>query len=819
VNGTLLVNQAPATVTADNQSKTYGGTDPTLTDTVTGLVHSDPASVITGIVLSTTTGAAATAGSHAIVATGGTATNYSITDVNGTLNVAKAPLTATANNQSTTYGTGASLTYTVAGTLFYGDLASVVSGVGLATTTGAAAVVGSYPITASGGTAANYSITDFPGTLTVGKAPLTVTANNQSTTYGTNATLTYTVGGTLYYGDPASVVSGVGLATTTGPTAVVGSYPITASGGTATNYSITDFPGTLTIGQAPLTVTANNQSKTYGGADPTLTFTPSGTLFYADTYGVISGVGLSTTTGAAATAGTHPIVATGGTATNYSVADVNGTLTVAKANLTVTATNSASTTYGTAPVVSYVVGGTLYYGDTASVVTGVTLLSSFGIDPPVGTYSATPFGGVAANYNVVDVGVTNLTVTPATLFATANNQSKVYGALDPTLTFTLSGQLFYGDTYGVVSGVSTSGATGAAATVGTHPIVTTGGVASNYTIVDVNGLLTVTPATLYATANNQSKVYGAADPVLTYTPSGTLYYGDSYSVISGVGLSTTTGAAATAGTHTITATGGTSSNYAIVDGNGTLSVSKAVATVTATNESKVYGGADPALTYTVAGLVYGDSASVVSGVGLSTATGAAATAGTHPIAASGGIASNYTISDVNGLLTVTPATLTITADPQAKYAGSTFTFNNGDYTTSGLVYGDTVTGATLSSTGAPSSAAPGTYPILLTSGSVMGTGLSNYTIVYVQGPLVNIVSNYGQIPLPWIVRAEVSQTIGAEFDASYGERQFFELEVPGTISRTIPSGLLGIGVGSSLVDVRIGLETIYSLDRFQSFRH
>ena len=63
-----------------------------------------------------------------------------------------------------------------------------------------------------------------------------------------------------------------------------------------------------------------------------------------------------------------------------------------------------------------------------------------------------------------------------------------------------------------------------------------------------------------------------ADPALTYTPSGTLYYGDTYSVISGVVLATATGAAATAGTHAITASGGTAANYAIADVNGTLTV-------------------------------------------------------------------------------------------------------------------------------------------------------------------------------------------------------------------------------------------------------
>src|SRR4029077_13417840 len=127
------------------------------------------------------------------------------------------------------------------------------------------------------------------------------------------------------------------------------------------------------------------------------------------------------------------------------------------------------------------------------------------------------------------------------------------------------------------------------------------------------------------TADNQSKVYGAADPTLTYTPSGTLYNGDTYSVISSVSLSTTTGAAATAGTHTITATGGTAANYNVVDANGTLTVSKAAAlTVTANDQSKVYGAAEPGLTDRVTGTSYsGDVAqAVVSGVSLATTTGA-----------------------------------------------------------------------------------------------------------------------------------------------------------------------------------------------------
>src|SRR5439155_301730 len=146
-----------------------------------------------------------------------------------------------------------------------------------------------------------------------------------------------------------------------------------------------------------------------------------------------------------------------------------------------------------------------------------------------GTHVITATGGTADNYNVVDVNGTLTVSKAAALTVTADNQSKVYGATDPTLTYTPSGTLYYSDSFAVISGVSLSTTTGAAATAGTHVITATGGTADNYNVVDVNGTLTVSKAAaLTFTADNQSKVYGAADPTLTYTPSGTLYYTDTF---------------------------------------------------------------------------------------------------------------------------------------------------------------------------------------------------------------------------------------------------------------------------------------------------
>ncbi len=60
-------------------------------------------------------------------------------------------------------------------------------------------------------------------------------------------------------------------------------------------------------------------------------------------------------------------------------------------------------------------------------------------------------------------------------------------------------------------------------------------------------------------------------------------------------------------------------------------------------------------------------------------------------------------------------------------------FAGTEFTTSGLVNGDTVTSATLSSAGAANTAIVGSYGIA--ASAAIGTGLSNYAISYTGGML------------------------------------------------------------------------------------
>src|SRR5439155_1294176 len=161
-------------------------------------------------------------------------------------------LTVTADDKTKTYGAGTPpLTVSYAGFVNGDSAASLGGTLSVTTTATAASAAGSYPITASGQTSGNYTIGYGAGTLTVTKASLTVTADNQTKTYGAgNPALTVSYAG-FVNGDTVASLGGT-LSVTTAATAgsAVGSYPITASGQTSANYTISYVGGTLTVTKA-----------------------------------------------------------------------------------------------------------------------------------------------------------------------------------------------------------------------------------------------------------------------------------------------------------------------------------------------------------------------------------------------------------------------------------------------------------------------------------------------------------------------------------------------------------------------------------------
>ena len=484
-----------------------------------------------------------------------------------------------------------------------------------------------------------------------------------------------------------------------------------------------------------------------------------------------------TSAGAAATATVTgspysivPSAAIGSGLGNYTINYVNGTLTVNPIALTITASDRTKN-YGDAVAFAgteFTTTG-LINGD---LVNSVTLTSSGAAATATVTgspYSIVPSAAVGSGLGNYTINYVNgaLTVNPIGLTITANSITKNYGdaVIFAGTEFTTNG-LVNSDV--VTSVTLTSAGAAATATIAGSPysIVPSAAVGTgleNYTISYDNGTLTINPIGLTITANNRTKNYGDAVNFAgtEFTITG-LINGD---LVSSVTL-TSAGAAATAtvdgSPYSIVpsaAEGSGLDNYTISYVNGTLTVNPIALTITASDRTKNYGDAvDFAGTeFTTTGLINGD---LVSSVTL-TSAGAAATATVDgspysivPSAAEGSGLDNYTISYVNGTLTVNPIALTITASDLTKTYGDAVTFAGTEFTTNGLVNGDVVTSVTLTSAGAAATATVDGSPYSIVPSAAEGSGLDNYTISYVNGTLIvnakaltitanSITKNYG----------------------------------------------------------------------------
>ena len=601
----LTVNKAVLTVTANSFTRTYGGANPTLTASYTGWVNGDTQSVLSGAPsLTTTATASSPVGSYAITAGAGTLTaaNYSFTFVNGTLTVSKAMLTVTANNATRAYG-AANPTFTASYAGFVnGDTLSVLSGApSLTTTATASSPAGNYTITAAVGTlaAANYSFTFVNGTLTVTQGAAVITwPTPAAITYGTPLSATQldaslSVPGTCVYTPPAGTVLPAGTQT----------LSVTCTPTDTTDYP-TPPPQTvsLTVNKAVLTVTANSFTRTYGGANPTLTASYTGWV-NGDTQSVLSGApSLTTTATASSPVGSYAITAGAGTLTaaNYSFTFVNGTLTVSKAMLTVTA-NNATRAYGAAnPTFTASYAG-FVNGDTLSVLSGApSLTTTATASSPAGNYTITAAVGTlaAANYSFTFVNGT-LTVTQGAAVITWPTPAAItYGTplsatqLDASLS--VPGTCVYTPPAGTVLPAGTQ----------TLSVTCTPTDTTDYPTPPAQTVsLTVNKAVLTVTANSFTRTYGGANPTLTASYTGWVN-GDTQSVLSGApSLTTTATASSPAGNYTITAAVGTltAANYSFTFVNGTLTVTQAITVSVSPASVTLSAGQQQTFTATVTG--------------------------------------------------------------------------------------------------------------------------------------------------------------------------------------------------------------------------
>jgi hypothetical protein len=656
-NGVLFITPAALAITAQDKTRTYGATNPPLTGTLTGVQNGDNITAS----FSTAANTNSPVGDYTILVSlndfANSLTNYAVATTNGTLHVTPATLLGTADNQTRAYGqTNPMFTVTYTG-FVNAENSNVIAGTLISSTTADTnSPVGNYPISVSGQSAPNYTITWVTGTLTVTPAALLVQADHKSRAYGqANPALTATITG-FVNGENTNVLGGaLNLTTPADTNSPVGSYPISAGGLTSTNYSITFSNGMLTVTPYALGVVADNKTRTYGAANPALT----GTLTGVQNGDTIT-ASFSTTATTNSPVGNYPIDASlndpGNKLSNYSVTISHGTLSVTAAALSVTADHKTRAYGAPNPELT----GTLIGVQNGDNITA-SYLTTADTNSPVGNYSIVPSlddpGNKLSNYLVASTNGT-LDVTPVELLVRADDKSRPYGQSNPALTATITGFVNGESTNALAGALTLSTTADPNSPVGGYPILASGLSATNYSITYSNGTLTVTPYALSLITDHKTRAYGAPNPPLTGTLTG-LQNGDNITA----SYSTIANTNSPVGNYAIIAAlndpGDKLTNYSVTISNGTLSVTAAALSVTADDKARSYSAPNPPLTGSLVGVRNGDNITA----SYSTTVDTNGPVGSYSIVPSlndpDNKLSNYLLTITNGTLSVTNADTTL----------------------------------------------------------------------------------------------------------------------------------------------------------------
>ena len=540
---------------------------------------------------------------------------------------------------------------------------------------------------------------------------------------------------------------------------------LTVGGVDAENYTGVASALTANITAAPLTITADNDTKVYGGVKSygaaAATFTSTG-LVNSETIGSVT---LSASGGTAATdkVGTYdltPSAATGGTFTpaNYAISYVNGTLTVGPRAVTVAGTRAYDGTTGAGAAglsVTNAVGA-----DLVSVASGSGVLASAN----AGSRTLTGTGTLAlgndpdGNYTLTGASGT-VTITRVALTLTADAKNRAYGASNPTATHTLTG-FVNGETEAglrALSPAALSGtptltyavtATAAAAANSTHAITAAAGTlaADNYTFTaGTDGVLTITAAPLTGTFTAAEKVY---DGTLAATVTARNLTGvigtDDVQLTGGTATfaSKDQGTAKTVTLAGATLTGTQATNYTL-SSVSTTTANITAKTVTVTGVTAAHKAYDGTLTATPAfgaaalnGVISGDTATLVTSGATATfadkAVGNGKTVTLAGLTLAGGDAGNYSLTQPTTTANITAKALTV-ANARALdkiYDGSTVaTLNLATAQLTGALPGETVTLVTTGATGAFGDANAGEgKPVTVSGLSLGGADAAGYAL-------------------------------------------------------------------------------------------
>ena len=613
-----------------------------------------------------TVGSAITVNGGTLKSGGGTDANLTLNSVASTIGVlvdAVAPTVSSIN-----MGTPASTLTNASSVTFGVTFSESVMNVDVSdfTLTISGTVTGNIAsVSASSGTSINVTINSITGDGTL-RLDLNSSGTGITDNAGNAISGGFTSGQTYTLDKTAPTVSGVTSSTANG------SYKAGAVISIQVNF--TEAVTVTGIPQLTLETGASDEVINYASGSGTSTLIFTYTVQLGD---ISSDLDYQSTTALALNGGTVKDAASNNATLTLPAVGAAGSLganndiAIVKSDQTIIFNALPAKTYGNsdfAPVATASSGLTVTYSSSNTNVATIVSSQIHIIGAGTCTIYADQAGN--ANYLAAPQGSQTLTVSTVTLTVTANAQSKVFGAANPTLTFQYSGWVNGVETIDVAPTATTTVTT--ASIVGSYPgsITLSGGSDNNYTFNLVAGNFTVTKAVLTATADNQTKVYGASNPTLTLVYSG--WVNGVETIDTPPSISTTVDGTSNVGTYdnSITLTGGTDNNYTFSLVAGKFDVTKAVMTVTADAQTKVFGEANDALTIQYSGWVNGNRIA-----DLTTAPTASTTVTvTSPVAVytgaitvSGGVDENYSFSYVAANFPVTKQLLLQQLMPKQKF--------------------------------------------------------------------------------------------------------------------------------------------------------
>ena len=635
--------------------------------------------------------------------------------------------------------------------------------------------VGKYDIVASGAVSDKYEISYIPGTLTITKAPLIISAGNYTKKQGDAMPVFKASYAGFKNGEDESVLTKQPVfSCEANEASAPAEYAVTISGAEAENYDISYEQGRLTVVEADaVVVRAKSYSRQYGDENPVLEFETEGAALDGTPEIVCSAVANSPV-------GSYTIEVKQGSIKNYNVHFESGSLVITKAPLSISAGNYTKKQGDAMPVFKASYTG-FKNGENESVLTKQPVFSCEANEASApAEYAVTISGAEAENYDIsYEQG--RLTVVEAdAVVVRAKSCSRQYGDENPVFEFETDGAALDGTPEIVCSAVANS-------PVGSYTIEVKQGSIKNYNVHFESGSLVITKAPLSISAGNYTKKQGDAMPVFKASYAG-FKNGEDESVLTKQPVfSCEANEASAPAEYAVTISGADAENYDISYEQGRLTVVEADAVVVrAKSYSRQYGDENPVFEFETDGAALDGTLEIVC------SAVANSPVGSYTIEVKQGSIKNYNVHFESGSLVITKAPLSISAGNYTKKQGAAMPVFKASY--AGFKNGEdesVLTKQPVFSCEANEASAPAEYAV-----TISGADAENYNISYEQGHLT-------------VVEADAVVVRAKSYSRQYGdENPVFEFETEGVALDGTPeivcSAVANSPVGSYTIEVKQG---------------